>query len=187
MRNIFINGNRGIGKSTLIRKLLADYDFMPVYGFVTKKEAPDENGDCSVYIHSASAVQRFYSEKNLIGTCNNCRGKAIPAAFDDYGLQLLSNIPNNSLVIMDEIGFFESKAFNFQKRVKDILSSDCLVLAAIKDKPNEFLDELKTLNNTDIFNIEIENRNELYLQIKPILAKYINELKKGIYYENLRK
>lgn len=179
MKNIFINGNRGIGKSTLIRKLLADYDSMPVYGFVTKKEAPDENGDCSVYIHSASAVQRFYSEKNLIGTCNNCHGKAIPLTFDNYGLQLLSDIPNNSLVIMDEIGFFESKAFAFQKKVMDILKSDCLVLAAIKDKPNEFLDKLKNLENTDIFDIEIENRNELYFQIKPVLAKYINELNKG--------
>ena len=176
MRNIFINGSRGIGKSTLIQKLLADIDSIPVYGFFTKKEAADENGDCSVFIHSANAVNRFYSEKNLIGTCKECHGKAFVQTFESYGIQILKDIPEKSLVIMDELGFFESEAYNFQQRVKEILASDCIVLAAIKDKPNKFLDELKSDNNTDVFNIDLKNRDELYFQIKPILQKYIGKL-----------
>ena len=47
-----IIGMSGAGKSTLIQRLLKEAG-MPVYGFVTKREAADAAGFHPIYIHPA--------------------------------------------------------------------------------------------------------------------------------------
>ena len=53
-RHILLTGARGAGKSTLIRKLCAASG-MPVYGFVTQREAADAAGFHPINIHPAGA------------------------------------------------------------------------------------------------------------------------------------
>ena len=46
-QHILICGEKGVGKSTLINKLLL-HNRRPVFGFVTKKMSPNQNGECNV-------------------------------------------------------------------------------------------------------------------------------------------
>ena len=58
-KHIFICGEVGVGKSTLIQRLLLQ-STRPLYGFITKKLEPDENGFHPIYIHPAGADARVY-------------------------------------------------------------------------------------------------------------------------------
>lgn len=161
MSKIIIQGKRGVGKSTLIRLLLSEYSTDNIYGFFTKKEAPADDGFCKVYMHDAHCKKRFYNDENLIGRCKACHGTANPSTFDKLGVHLLEDIPQDAVVVMDELGFFESDAHLFQSKVLDILSSSRTVIAAIKDKETDFLDTIRSTEKNNIFNITEDNRDEL--------------------------
>ncbi|MGN0517883.1 MAG: nucleoside-triphosphatase [Acutalibacteraceae bacterium] len=161
MSKIIIQGKRGVGKSTLIRLLLSEYKLENIYGFYTKKEAPADDGLCRVYIHDAHSNNRFYTDENFIGKCKNCHGMANPSAFDKLGVHLLEDIPQNAIVVMDELGFFENDARLFQSKVLEILSSGRTVFAAMKDKETDFLNTLRSTEKNNIYNITEDNRDEL--------------------------
>ena len=58
MDKILICGPRGVGKSTLIRRLTALYPG-PVSGFVTKRETvADDEGLFPIYIHPGGSTAR---------------------------------------------------------------------------------------------------------------------------------
>ena len=88
MDKILICGPRGVGKSTLIRRLTALYPG-PVSGFVTKRETvADGEGLFPIYIPPAACpeARRQYGPENLIGRCDSRRSVRYPGAFDRLGL-----------------------------------------------------------------------------------------------------
>ena len=93
MDKILICGPRGVGKSTLIRRLTALYPG-PVSGFVTKRETvADGEGLFPIYIHPAACpeARRQYGPENLIGRCDSRRSVRCTPAFDDWGPRLLDH------------------------------------------------------------------------------------------------
>ena len=170
--NIIIYGARGVGKTTLIKRLLCELDIQDIGGFWTKREEPNKEGVSNVYIHDASKNDFSFEDKNFIGMCVNQHSAPNPLAFDTYGAEILKSIDVNKIVIMDEIGFFENEAYKFQDAVKEVLSSDKIVIAAIKDKSTKFLDFIRD-NNVNVFCLTEQNRDEIFLQIKDILSKKI--------------
>lgn len=172
MKQILILGAKGAGKSTLIQRLLADLPHIRPHGFVTKREPPDAEGFCQVYIHpAADAVADWQrTEHNRIGACRDRRGQAKAETFDGYGVELLSDIPAGAPVVMDELGFFETEAHAFRKRVMELFSSDAVVIAAVKDKPTDFLDEVLRHENATVYRIDAENRDALYETLRAELA-----------------
>ena len=59
-KHILLCGEVGIGKSTLIARLL-EHSSRPVYGFITKKLDPDENG----FLIRSISIQRERLNENL--------------------------------------------------------------------------------------------------------------------------
>ena len=71
--HILLCGERQVGKSTLIRRLLQE-NRLPVYGFMTRMERTEP--PYPVYIHPAGepVENRVYGRENLVGTCDSrCR------------------------------------------------------------------------------------------------------------------
>jgi nucleoside-triphosphatase len=169
-----IVGSNGVGKSTLIRRLLEDVP-LPVYGFLTKKEAPARvGGAASVYIHSVSG-ERSYTQDNLVGTCDNCRSTRFPAAFE-RAVPLLCGIPAGSIVLMDELGVMESDARGFCAAVLDCLHGDSLVIAAVRDKKSPFLDAVRAHPQARCFFITPENADALFLEVKALMDEQLKGL-----------
>ena len=128
MDKILICGPRGVGKSTLIRRLTALYPG-PVSGFVTKRETvADGEGLFPIYIHPAACpeARRQYGPENLIGRCDSRRSVRYPEAFDRLGPPLLTS---GGLLVMDELGFLENDAHRFQAAVLAALDGSTPVLA----------------------------------------------------------
>jgi nucleoside-triphosphatase len=161
--NIIIVGDPGSGKSTLIKKLL-DHIHLVTYGIVTLKESADKYGNESVYIYDINK-EHFQTAQNLIGIVSAQGASGYPEVFDREGVRLLSNIPPQSVVVIDELGFMENNALLFQKSVMNILDSDHLVIAAVKPKQTAFLDAVREHEKSRVFWLDKNNRDQVFAEI----------------------
>ena len=159
MDKILICGPRGVGKSTLIRRLTALYPG-PVSGFVTKRETvADGEGLFPIYIHPAACpeARRQYGPENLIGRCDSRRSVRCTPAFDDWGPRLLEG---PGLLLMDELGFLERA-----------LKGDQPVLAAVKNRNDPFLQAVRGVPGVRVLYITRENREGLFRLLERDLAQ----------------
>ncbi|MBR6039075.1 MAG: AAA family ATPase [Clostridia bacterium] len=157
MRHILIVGRNGVGKSTLIRALLETIP-VQVHGVITKKEAPQSDGFCPVYIHAYGAPKQ-YNVDNRIGLCSQGNSVAFPEAFDRFAAS--EAFPKGGVIVFDELGFLESGAPRFTEAVLRTLDEAPLVIAAVRDKETPFLDAVRSHPRADVFRIDPENRDRL--------------------------
>lgn len=172
--HILIVGSNGVGKSTLIRRLLQNVT-APVHGFLTKKEAPTRAGGAEpVYIHGVSG-KRSYTQHNLVGTCTDQRSTRFPEAFE-RAVHYLRGIPAGSIVVMDELGVMESDAHTFCASVLECLDGDNLVIASVRDKKSPFLHAVRTHPKAKCFFITPENADALFLEVKAFADEQLTRL-----------
>ncbi len=103
-RHLLICGERGVGKSTLIRRLL-EHSTREVDGFVTKRlPVADENGFFPIYLYPASQKEdeRHNEAANLVGTCDSRSSIRHPEVFDGLGAQLIKSAPSGGIILMDD-------------------------------------------------------------------------------------
>lgn len=166
-----ITGPRGVGKSTLIRRILAELG-KPVFGFETKKEdalATEELGS-PVYIYDAG-IEHRQTPDNLVGWCKQKNPTSMKEAFDRYSQRLRTPVPPGHIVLMDELGFMEGSSEEFCGAVLALLDGDTPVLAAVKDKDIPFLRAVRTHPNCRCFFITEENRDELFPEVLDFMKK----------------
>lgn len=74
---------------------------------------------------------------------------------------------------MDEIGFLEEKAEQFQKAVLSAFDGNIPVIAAIKSKTitTPFLESVRSHKNVKLIKLNQTNRNEIYEQLKVLYRK----------------
>ena len=175
--HVLITGPRGVGKSTLIRRVIAELG-CPVFGFETKKEdAPEgELRGSPVYIYPAGEEHRR-SEENLVGICQNRHIATCPGAFDRFAPRLRAPVPAGHIVLMDEIGTLESASQAFCSAVLTLLDGNTPVIAAVKDKSTPFLDTVKAHPNGTLFSITEENRDALFDEVLAFLRQQLTQKK----------
>ena len=162
--HLLLVGAPGVGKSTLIRRVLKKVD-RPVFGFETKKEAPDgEGGSCPVYIYPVGGERRR-SEECLVGRCGSGGVQIVQEGFDRFAPYLQAPVPPGHIVLMDELGFMEAGAEAFCNAVFALLDGDAPVLAAVKDRDLPFLERVRAHPKCRSFFITLENRDMLFLDV----------------------
>ncbi len=168
--HVLITGPRGVGKSTLVRRLTAELG-MPLFGFETKKEAAGDDslpGD-PIYIREAGAARQSGGE--LLGYCRERCVSVDTAAFDRFASRLCRPVPPGHLVVMDELGVMESGAEEFCAAVLALLDGDAPVLAVVKDKHPPFLDAVRAHPKCRAFYVTEDNRDALFDEILALLRK----------------
>lgn len=167
-RHLLLCGDVGVGKSTLIGRLLAE-SRRPLYGFATRRiPVPDDDGLCSVYLHPAAQPleARTYGEENRVGRCDRRHALRYPQIFDEMGVPLLQ-APENGLILMDELGFLENDAAAFRRAVLAALDGSVPVLAAVKSRDTAFLREVKCHPGAELVFVNVQNRDDLYRRLLP--------------------
>ena len=167
--HILISGERGVGKSTLIEKLLSACP-RPRYGFITKMLPPDEAGFHPIYIHPAGrpVSERVYTEENCIGVCDSRTHRVNLAAFNTLGVRYIREARPGGIIVMDELGFFEAQAEDFTAAVLEALAGDIPVIAAVKSRTDvAFLNEVRAQPRGSVFSLTPENRDALYEALLP--------------------
>ena len=176
-RHLLLCGERGVGKSTLIRRLL-ERNAREIGGFVTKRlPDADENGFFPIYLYPAAQREdeRRNQEANLVGTCDSRSSVRYPEVFDGLGVRLIESAPRGGLILMDELGFLENDAEAFQAAVLRALSGDTPVLAAVKPRDTPFLRAVREHRNAELVYIDEENRGALLAQLLPHILQWNEE------------
>ena len=170
-----IVGDRGVGKSTLIHRVLKELN-RPVFGFETKKEEPLEDPvrGCPIYIYGAGK-SHIRTPNNLIGYHKERDIPAITAAFDSYAPKLLEPVAKDAVVELDEVGFLEASAENFCHAVLHLLEGKNPVIAAVKNREHPFLDAVRNHPNARCFYITAENRDALYEEVLAFMKQQLEE------------
>jgi nucleoside-triphosphatase len=160
---ILITGRPGVGKTTLIRRLV---EALPrAAGFYT--EEIRERG-----------VRKGFNLVSLSGP----EGPVAPLARVDfkgphrvgkYGVDVEGfegflgglSLRGAEVVVIDEIGKMECISGKFQKLIKDILISDRKVVATIAEKGTPFIEGLKRLPGVRLLEMTEGNRESLLKEL----------------------
>lgn len=163
--HILVVGAQGVGKSTLIRRVLEEVD-RPVFGFETKKEVPEEGGSGLVYLYPAGG-ERGRTGENLAGRCGSISGsvQVFPEAFDRFAPRLRGPVPAGHIVLMDELGFMEAASEAFCSAVFALLDGDAPVLAAVKNREVPFLNRVRAHPKCRCFFLTPENRDRMFEEV----------------------
>lgn len=174
--HLFVTGEVGVGKTTLINHLLHQVPKEKIYGFCTQKHSPDGKlGEAGkVYIFPAKQNGKVHSLENEAAETMHCVAEILGKGqfnlhrevFEEYGVSLLENIPDGSLVVMDELGFLESRAPKFCEKVKALLNREVTVIGVIKAKHTPFLDEVRNHSAVEVYTLTEENRDALTIALE---------------------
>lgn len=169
-KHIFITGERGVGKSTLVRRLIEHTD-LPLYGFMTKMDPPDAEGYHEIYMYPAALpiANRVRGKENLIGRCDRVHHHIHPEVFAALGVELIKAAKPDGILIMDELGFMEAGVPAFREAVFEALRGDIPVLAVVKARYDvSFLNTVRTAEKGTLYTVTAENREKLFEELKNI-------------------
>ena len=149
-KHLFLTGRKGVGKSTLIRSLLAA-ESAPLGGFFTVKH---QGG---IYLLPA-AGERAFTPENLLFYCGH---GGDPRRFDDLGCAALADTAGCGLLMMDELGPHEAEAVRFQAAVFRALEGNIPILGVLQQAESEFLDRIARHPQVTVLTVTEENRDAL--------------------------
>ena len=172
--HILITGAVGAGKSTLIRRLLAECT-LSVVGFRTWASAADENGWRTFYISPAGEADPVGTEENRIGRANGHEKESFPETFDRLGPALLAARKGN-VIVMDELGSMEEDAAVFRAAVTACLDGEIPVIGAVKVRRDlPFPAKVRTHPRVRLIEIDGTEREAAYQQLLPEIQRWNRE------------
>ena len=169
--HIFLTGEVQVGKSTVIKNILSQSG-LSADGFMTYWET-ESDGSQSLHI-SPYSPQTQTAERHLV-TVRGMVGKPLVTkevtdVFDKRGAEILGASGKRDIIVMDELGFLESEALNFQEIVLGHLGKYVPVLGVIKPARTKFLDTVRSHPAAAIYEVTGQNRDKLTaLLIKEVL------------------
>lgn len=170
-----IVGERGIGKSTLIRKVLEELQVSPS-GFRTRKEnhLADAVHGSPIYFYEVGKPEE-QTPDNLIGYCKDQHPEAYAEAFDRMVPKVEAAVKDSQMILMDEVGFMEASSEKFSSVILSVLDGETPVIAAVKHKKIPFLEAVRNHPNCRCFYITEENRDELYLEVLEFVKEQLEK------------
>ena len=160
MKNILICGPPGVGKTTLIKKILKKIN-LRAGGFYTE-EIRGRSNRVGFKIISLDNQEGILAHINIKDSQRVGRYGVNINDLENIGARSLEQaLKNDDLIIIDEIGKMEVFSEEFKEKVLDCLSSKKIVLAAISMVGDKFISNIKRRDDIILFKVTKENRNKL--------------------------
>lgn len=160
MKNLFLTGKVGIGKSTILLNALEEID-ISMGGYITKRVYKEANMKFIV-----NALDDPLEEYAIIEVDTKKNLKMVYKESFETGLvQILDRgLKYRDIIILDEIGIVENDIEIFTSKVFQLLDSEKIVFGVLKDADCNFLNKVK--NRDDVIIIEITEENRDYISEK---------------------
>lgn len=159
-KNLLITGEPGIGKSTVVRKLIEELKPLKPVGFYT--EEIRTNG-ARVGFQAISLDGRRGNLAHVDMRSNLVVGKYRVGvhAFEKF-LDLLELTGcDGRIVIIDEIGKMECMSRRFREVVCELLEQNRIVVAAVAQEGQGLIDNIKRRDDVTLFEMNRRNREEM--------------------------
>lgn len=173
-KNLLLTGPPGIGKTTVIRKVLELLPSdLPIGGFFTEevRQGGERLGFQIVTLERQTA---WLARKGFVS----------PYRIGKYGVDadaiakvivpsLRSALHSAALIVIDEIAKMELCHPSFAQVVWECLDSEKPVLAVIQQSRLPFLDKVRARDDVSLWEVTRGNRDTLPAQIKAVLLKLL--------------
>ncbi len=165
-KNILFTGRPGVGKTTVIMKLISG--LKGVGGFYTEeiRERGERKGFRIVTLRGKKGI---LAHKDLkapyrvgkygvnIEDLENIAGRSILLALDNI---------DQKIVLIDEIGRMELYSPKFQEAVIKALDSSKRVIGTLQQRHNKFTDAVRERGDVEIVEVTLENRKRLIEELR---------------------
>ena len=158
--NIFITGNPGCGKSTLIQKVLEEISDKKVSGIITPEIRDSGARQGFKIIDLASGNEEILASVNIERGPGVSRYKVNVEGIERIMDKFLESYKDSEYVIIDEIGMMEYFSKKFKETIRMVLGSDKNVIATLSKR---FVKEFK--NKGQIYYLTRDNFDEIYLKV----------------------
>ncbi len=170
MQNLFLTGEPGIGKSTIVEKLML---LFPSGGFRTSFDTGRARPHGRLCIYPAAGPPVF-DIVNTVADFSSCPPLPFPGVFDSLGCRYISEAqddPSVKLLIMDECGSLENRAEAFKQKILSSLDTGKPVLGVLKlSSLSGWTSLIAGHKNTALLTVTVENRGEIFDRALEILS-----------------
>jgi len=132
---IFISGNPGSGKTSLIKKLIEEFGKDKFFGFYTE-EIRENRERIGFKIITTYGEEKILARKDLRTEYRVGKYFVIKENIDQIARYVLENIENDTdkIIVIDEIGPMELYSEKFKELVEFILKRDLDLIATVHRK-----------------------------------------------------
>lgn len=167
MKNILLTGEIQVGKTTLLNKILSSLN-TSIGGFQTSRIV--NNNKKEFFIYPLKNKTKKYKIATIISGDISHKVEPYTDTFNFIGENIIEkDIKTCDVIVLDELGFLESKANVFQEAVFKSLNSNCIVLGVIKPRDIPFLNKIRNREDTVIIEVTKENRDNLLEDILDLI------------------
>lgn len=172
MKNIFLTGDLEVGKSTIINQVIADFQ-VSIGGFKTHRYY--EQGQLAGFYMESLNERGQTGDLPFIGHCTSQSWTPVPDTFEHFGVAVLKECLEQKpgLIIMDELGFFESKAYQFQHMARLCLDSKIPVLGVLKKADTVFLNSVRERRDILLLDTTPDNREDTARIVHSLLGALV--------------
>jgi nucleoside-triphosphatase len=164
-RNLLLTGAPGVGKTTLVRRVLDNLPPGVASGFFTC-ELREEGRRLGFAVKTLAGQSEVLAHVNIDSSYRVGRYGVDLAAFERLALPAIDpDRVGASLLVIDEIGKMECFSDRFRKLVVAALGSDRAVLATIALRGNQFIQGLKQRSDVCVLQLTQQNRGRLIQQV----------------------
>lgn len=168
MNNLFLTGEIGIGKTTVLKNVLEKIN-LSIGGYTT-----DRTIDGPIRTYTARALYDETEKVTLAKIDSTDWTKEVfKEAFDTEILSILNySFQNKDLIVLDELGFAENDIYSFTSTIYKLLDSNKIVFGILKDYDCEFLNTIRSREDIIILNITHQNRDSISSEALEILKSF---------------
>lgn len=164
VKKIFITGIPGIGKTTLIKKIINKLSHLKLVGFYTE-EIREKGVRVGFKLIDLEGKEEILSHKDIKGDYRIGKYGVNIDGFENF----LSSVPffsnSTQIVIIDEIGKMECLSDYFRNILNELLESKKQLIATIAIKGGNLIERLKRRKDITLYTITKANRDSILSEI----------------------
>jgi len=155
-----ITGKPGVGKTTLVQRIIERMGSVKMAGFCTS-EIRCRGSRLGFKLQGLNGGRRTLAHVGIDGQHRVGRYGVDKDGFEEFLATLDLLNPDIELIVIDEIGKMELFSIRFRNLVRNALNADKQVLATIPLKGNDFIREIKQRIDVHLLEVTHANRDRL--------------------------